>query len=264
MSKNYPVLDVEQWRTYQEQGLNADSLWLIKKNAVDPLHQNDLHGQFVAQIPREFILRFTRPGDVIGDPFMGRGTVGIEARRMGRHYMGVELNPTRAEEAEARIAQANDDDEIGATVVCDDCLQVEWPKDTLTLSIVHPPYLDIIKFNEDNPQCWSNKEARPFLANMAMLAGNLYEATEIDGHCVLVIGDVWDSKTSSLRPLGFECMEIFRNEGWQLRAIIVKNMSDNTKGTNSGKDTNLKYYRSLKSKSFRFCHEYCIVMRRVR
>ncbi len=46
-----------------------------------------------------------RPGIVL-DPFFGAGTVGVVAERLGRDWLGVELNPTYVELAEARIAAA--------------------------------------------------------------------------------------------------------------------------------------------------------------
>jgi modification methylase len=50
------------------------------------------------------ILSASKPGDVVLDPFFGTGTTGAAARRLGRHYIGVERNPTYAARAEARIA----------------------------------------------------------------------------------------------------------------------------------------------------------------
>jgi DNA modification methylase len=39
------------------------------------------------------------------DPFMGSGTTGVVARRLRRHFLGLELVPEYAEMALARIAQ---------------------------------------------------------------------------------------------------------------------------------------------------------------
>ncbi len=47
----------------------------------------------------------TRPGVVL-DPFFGAGTVGVVAERMGRDWVGIELNPDYAALAEARIEAA--------------------------------------------------------------------------------------------------------------------------------------------------------------
>lgn len=45
----------------------------------------------------------TRPGVVL-DPFFGSGTVGVAAQRLGRDWIGIEVNPTYVELAEARLA----------------------------------------------------------------------------------------------------------------------------------------------------------------
>lgn len=43
-------------------------------------------------------------GGMVLDPFFGAGTVGVVAKRHGRHYLGIELNPEYVTLAEARIA----------------------------------------------------------------------------------------------------------------------------------------------------------------
>jgi len=50
------------------------------------------------------LLSATKPGDVVLDPFFGSGTTGAVARRLGRHFIGVERDRDYAAAAEARIA----------------------------------------------------------------------------------------------------------------------------------------------------------------
>lgn len=38
----------------------------------------------------------SRPGDIIFDPFFGTGTTGRVALRLGRQFIGCELNPANA------------------------------------------------------------------------------------------------------------------------------------------------------------------------
>lgn len=45
----------------------------------------------------------TRPGDLVLDPFLGSGTSGAVALRLGRRFIGIELNPEYAEMARRRI-----------------------------------------------------------------------------------------------------------------------------------------------------------------
>ena len=49
------------------------------------------------------ILSSTKPGDVILDPFFGSGTTGAVAKRLGRHFVGIERDKTYAKAARARI-----------------------------------------------------------------------------------------------------------------------------------------------------------------
>jgi modification methylase len=50
------------------------------------------------------LLSASNPGDVVLDPFFGTGTTGAVAKRLGRHFIGVERDSTYAEAARARIA----------------------------------------------------------------------------------------------------------------------------------------------------------------
>lgn len=50
------------------------------------------------------LLSSTEPGDVVLDPFFGSGTTGAAAKRLGRHWIGIEREQTYAEVAHERIA----------------------------------------------------------------------------------------------------------------------------------------------------------------
>jgi modification methylase len=52
------------------------------------------------------LLACTNPGDVVLDPFFGTGTTGAVARRLGRHFIGIEREKRYVEVAKARIAAA--------------------------------------------------------------------------------------------------------------------------------------------------------------
>jgi DNA methylase len=51
------------------------------------------HGMFPAKVAHYFIQRYSRPGDVVLDPFSGRGTVPLQARVEGRVAVCNDLNP---------------------------------------------------------------------------------------------------------------------------------------------------------------------------
>lgn len=45
---------------------------------------------FPVELPKWFIKLFTKPGDLVLDPFMGSGTTAIAAIELERHYVGIE------------------------------------------------------------------------------------------------------------------------------------------------------------------------------
>ena len=52
------------------------------------------------------LLRITRPGDVVFDPFMGSGTTGVACLQNNRGFIGCEVNSEYFKIAEKRMAEA--------------------------------------------------------------------------------------------------------------------------------------------------------------
>jgi modification methylase len=51
------------------------------------------------------ILAATSPGEIVLDPFFGTGTTGVVAKRLGRHYLGIERDETYAALAKKRLSK---------------------------------------------------------------------------------------------------------------------------------------------------------------
>lgn len=51
------------------------------------------HGMFPAKVAHFFIQRYSAPGDLVVDPFSGRGTTALQARVEGRRAVGNDLSP---------------------------------------------------------------------------------------------------------------------------------------------------------------------------
>ena len=58
---------------------------------------------FPLELPQWFILLFTKPGDVVLDPFLGSGTTAVAAVQLGRVFVGIEVDPTFVNLARDRI-----------------------------------------------------------------------------------------------------------------------------------------------------------------
>ncbi len=71
----------------------VNEFWTAGQRQAHSLHEVSYRACFKPQLPRFFISRLTQPGDVVYDPFMGRGTTLIEAALMGRVPWGCDINP---------------------------------------------------------------------------------------------------------------------------------------------------------------------------
>jgi hypothetical protein len=71
----------------------TNEFWTSKQRAANRLHEISYRACFKPQLPRFFIERLTKPGDIIFDPFMGRGTTLLEAALLGRVPSGCDANP---------------------------------------------------------------------------------------------------------------------------------------------------------------------------
>jgi hypothetical protein len=67
--------------------------WTSKQRQASSLHEVSYRACFKPQLPRFFIETLTHPGDVLYDPFMGRGTTVVEGALFGRKVIGNDINP---------------------------------------------------------------------------------------------------------------------------------------------------------------------------
>ncbi|MEA1977967.1 MAG: site-specific DNA-methyltransferase [Chloroflexota bacterium] len=68
---------------------------------------------FPEELPRRLIDLYTFKNDVVLDPFCGSGTTCLAAFRLGRQYIGYEINPQYKQLAEERLGDATEGDLLG-------------------------------------------------------------------------------------------------------------------------------------------------------
>ena len=72
--------------------------WEYTGNALHPTQK-----PVMAILP--LVMAYSEKGDIVLDPFAGSGTTAVAARTLGRCYIGIEIDPTYAANAEARVRQ---------------------------------------------------------------------------------------------------------------------------------------------------------------
>ncbi|MDR0822322.1 MAG: hypothetical protein LBN20_00880, partial [Endomicrobium sp.] len=124
--------------------------------------------------------------------------------------------------------------------------------------IMHPPYMDIVKFSQEQDDLSQISDLKTFLEKLKIVCQNCLPFLEINKYFALVIGDVY--KKSEVVPLSFYCMDMLkRNFKIKLNGVIVKNIEGNRGklGVNG-----IWKYRALKSDYFLFKHEYIFVFKK--
>lgn len=81
----------------------VNEFWTARQRQASSLHEVSYRACFKPQLPRFFIERLTQPGDVVYDPFMGRGTTPVEAALLGRIPFGNDINPLSLAFASPRL-----------------------------------------------------------------------------------------------------------------------------------------------------------------
>lgn len=259
----YNDLDMSKWKEYGD--IKTDSLWIIEKRDKSGAHSGHYHGNFVPQIPKQLFSRYTKKGDWILDPFMGSGTSLIEAQRMGRNSIGIELQSEIAREAYDRIITENNINTTTKVIVSDSqiCNLNEVLQSVginkVQFVIMHPPYWDIIKFS-DKPNDLSNcKSIEDFLKSFGKVVDNTIDFLEKNRYFAIVMGDKYAN--SQIVPLGFYCMNLMLEKGFILKATIIKNF-DETKGKSNKQG--IWRYRALASDFYIFKHEYIFIFKKVK
>jgi hypothetical protein len=80
-----------------------EELWTSRQRQASSIHEVSYRACFKPQLPAYFIDRLSDEGDVVYDPFSGRGTTAVEAALRGRRVVANDVNPLSAIFAKPRL-----------------------------------------------------------------------------------------------------------------------------------------------------------------
>jgi DNA modification methylase len=255
-------INLNRWKEYED--IYTDSLWLVQRRDGSGAHSAGYWGNFIPQIPHQMMRRYTRAGDWVLDPFAGSGTTLIEAQRLGRHCIGVELRADVADRTRALIASEPNRRGVVSEIFPGDSMTIDYRgllqrhgQRSAQLVILHPPYFDIIKFSDDPRDLSNAASVDAFLDMFGRLIDNIAPVLDAGRYLALVIGDKY--ARCEWIPLGFQTMNEVLRRGFTLKSIIVKNFEE-TAGKRNQKE--LWKYRALVGGFYIFKHEYIFVFRK--
>jgi DNA modification methylase len=255
-------LNLNRWKEYDD--ILTDSLWIFNKRDQSGTHKADYWGNFIPQIPNQFLQRYTKKGDWILDPFLGSGTTLIECKRLGRNGIGIELNRHVADIAASRLRSEKNPFKIKTKIIKGNSSSINYTIELKKLKIksfqfiiMHPPYWDIIKFSNNKDDLSNAESVGEFLKMFGEVAERTYSLLEKGRYCTVVIGDKYSA--GEWIPLGFFVMQEMIKRGFKLKSTIVKNFEQTTAKRNQKE---LWRYRALAGGFYIFKHEYIFIFKK--
>ncbi|GBD87974.1 modification methylase DpnIIB [bacterium BMS3Abin03] len=255
-------INLNRWKEYDD--IITDSLWIIDKRDKSGAHKAEYWGNFIPQIPNQFLRRYTKKSEWILDPFLGSGTTLIECKRLGRNGIGIELNKDVAGLAKKLIGKEKNPKKIVTKIITGDSSSINIKNilekegiQKVQFVIMHPPYWDIIKFSKSKKDLSNADSVEKFLKMFGKVIDNTAEYLEKGRYLAVVIGDKYSN--GEWIPLGFYTMQEVMKRGYKLKSTIVKNF-DTTKGKMNQKE--LWRYRALAGGFYIFKHEYIFLFQR--
>jgi 16S rRNA G966 N2-methylase RsmD len=262
-------LDLANWKDLD---IDVNSLWIINQRDKTGKHKNIYHGNFIPQIPNQLIRRYTKKGDTVLDVFLGSGTTLFESEKLNRNFIGFDINEdiidfvnnqmstTITNSIDYQIDNCDVTNKALFDEKINNALKKVSLKEKVQFVIMHPPYLDIIKFTDKKEDLSAISELETFIDKFLLVVKNALNYLEDDRYFSIVIGDVY--KNSEVIPLSFYVMDAIKNNfNVKLKGIIVKNIEGNRAKQGKGA---IWQYRALNSDYFIFKHEYILVFKKIK
>lgn len=244
-------IDLKQWRKHlDDDNITTNSRWLsnfndkplfghflIPKRDFLPKPDKEHHGIWIAEIPYQMILRFTKIGDKVWSQFGGSGVDYEVCKLLDRTCYINDLYPKKdyIKKADSRYYKT---------------------LEKVDLILSHPPYWDIVKYSEDENDGSSKKTIKDFLIWWKEIVLNAKNNLKENGYFILACGNVY--KNSEEIQLGNLLCNILQANNFILKQHIIKDYGE-TKGSEA-KNYNINYYRQLKGKYGNFYGDNIYVM----
>lgn len=208
----------------EEFTLEKTTVWSFENRGKWATHRGNYRANWAPEIPRNLILRYTEPGDLVLDQMVGSGTTLVECKLLGRNGIGVDINldavmvawnrsdfTCAGENTTQRLYQGD----ARYLYLLDD--------DSIDLIATHPPYAGIVSFSKQNQIDGDLSHMRSigkFIDEMKVVASESYRILKPGKHCAILIGDTHRHK--HYVPIAYRVMETFMDAGFILREDVIK------------------------------------------
>ncbi|MCM8781331.1 MAG: methyltransferase domain-containing protein [Candidatus Omnitrophica bacterium] len=238
------------------------TVWSFKQRGNWATHSGEYRGNWSPYIPRNVILKYSKPGELVLDYFCGAGTTAVESKLLRRRCIALDINDKAIELAKKNVDFNMQSQELTLTSQNQKShLEIYEPKlmvgdardllfiedNSIDLICAHPPYANIIHYTDSKEGDLSFFDIDMFIKEMSKVARESFRVLKPGRQCAILIGDMRSKK--HVIPLGFKLINVYLNAGFQLRELVIKRQ-------HNCKTTGFWYANSIKYNFLLLAHEY--------
>ena len=236
------------------------TVWSFKQRGSWATHSGEYRGNWSPYIPRNVILKCSKPGELVLDYFCGAGTTAVECKLLGRRCIALDINDKAIELAKKNVDFKVDTEQftlLGNKIhlrTYDPQLSVGDARDlsflndsSVDLICAHPPYANIIHYTDSEQGDLSYFDVDDFLKETSKVAKESFRVLKPGRQCAILIGDM--RKKKHVIPLGFKLINVYLDAGFKLKELVVKRQ-------HNCKTTGFWYASSIKNNFLLLAHEY--------
>ena len=214
-------------------GEEQTTVWSFKQRGKWATHSGEYRGNWSPYIPRNVILKYSKPGELVLDYFCGAGTTAVECKLLGRKCIAFDINDKAIELAKKNVdfntllQQLTFNDEKKYSQILEPELLVGDARDlsflednSIDLICAHPPYANILHYTDSKEGDLSFFDVDEFLEEMAKVAKESFRLLKPGRQSAILIGDTRRKK--HVIPLGFKLIKVYLDAGFKLRELIIK------------------------------------------
>lgn len=244
------------------------TVWSFKQRGNWATHSGEYRGNWSPFIPRNVILKYSKPGELVLDYFCGAGTTAVECKLLGRRCIALDINEKAIELAKKNIdfnveslklpllQEENHPKFYEPELLVGDARDLSFLQDnSIDLICAHPPYANIIYYTDSKEGDLSFFDIDDFLQEMSKVAKESFRILKPGRQCAILIGDM--RKKKHVIPLGFKLINVYLDAGFKLRELVIKRQ-------HNCKTTGFWYANSIKYNFLLLAHEYLPIFEKPR
>lgn len=207
--------------------LETTTVWSFPERGDWATHVGDYRGNWSPYVPRNLILKYTKPGELVLDQMVGSGTTLVEAKLLGRNATGVDINYEACILAMDRLnfdyRPLDMSSPVEIRVYHGDATNLDLIEDnSIDLIATHPPYWNIISYSGERPEndLSGVKSLKMYLEKIEEIALESFRVLKPGKYCAVLIGDTRRHK--HYVPISARVMTAFLKAGFILAEDIIK------------------------------------------